>query len=564
MRRRMICLVVAALMIINMFPVGVAMGADDPFTATEAAAQDTNACETAQEMVDKITMGWNLGLSLSPYLSPKVDRYVSRIVCIDAQGNERRSPTDVYFHPKEGTASIHWEISHEDAGSVGTLDRFALSLHNMALSDGDTVTVGIDGFSYQMNDGKTVTPTLAENKKNVHFENGSGKVSVCEAKEGLRLTDVKEITMQIHFIGVDTAGIPAHSVEFYETFWGNPVTTQEMIDFVAARGFNIIRPQISWINHIDEDGNIDPAWMDRVAQIVDYHMNAGVYCIINTTGAGWLTTEPDRFEENRALYQKLWTQIAARFRDYGEKLIFESMNEVFYTEYIEDFPSKGSSRIINELNQLFVDTVRAQGGRNATRNLCVNTYGTMAYYDVTRDFVLPNDSAQGHLLAQVHNYTDAGFSEQWGTLKEKIRIQEIMAGIAQRFHKELNVPVIIGEFGCLNTSPEDERAEYIEYFVKAAKSRGIKLIVFDDGWNFRLLDRRNLIWEDEKMFDALFCDVEPQKGPEWYLPAAYKNDSVVFPDGYLCGVPARIAEMFSAFRSYIASLLDRFGGLFTR
>ena len=263
--------------------------------------------------------------------------------------------------------------------------------------------------------GKTVTPAFDRDGLTVSFRDGRGEATVCDAGAGLRRKDVKSITADIHFIGVDTVGVPPHSVEFYETVWGNPVTTQEMIDFVAARGFNIIRPQISWINHIDKDGNVDPAWMDRVAEVVDYHMNAGVYCLINTTGAGWLTTEPDRFEENRALYQKLWAQIAARFKDYGELLIFESMNEVFYTEYLEDFPNEESSRIINELNQLFVDTVRAQGGYNATRNLCVNTYGTMAYYDVTRNFIPPEDSTQGHLLAQVHNYTGAAFKEKCST-----------------------------------------------------------------------------------------------------------------------------------------------------
>ncbi len=560
MRRSMICTVLAALIIMQMLPVGTAMRMANGIPAKGSAAQDNGECETAQEMVDKITMGWNLGLSLSPYLSPKVDRYVSRIVCRDTAGNEYLSPTDVYFDPTEGTASIHWQIGPGEADAA--LDRFEIRLHNMALSDGDTVTVGIDGFSYTLNDGNTVTPELSGDERIVRFENGSGSVTVCEAGEGLRFADIKEISAEIHFVAVDTVGVPPRSVEYYETVWGNPVTTQELIDFVAARGFNIIRPQISWINHIDGDGNIDPAWMDRVAEIVDYHMNAGVYCLINTTGAGWLTTQAEDFEENCALYRKLWTQIAARFRDYGELLIFESMNEITDAEYTFDFPEKDSVERVNTLNQIFVDTVRAEGGYNATRNLCVNTYGTMVYYDVTRDFKPPADSVGGHLLAQVHCYEYCNFEKSWGTLKEKIRIQEIMAGISQRFIKELHMPVIIGEFGCLNTSPEEERAEYIEYFVKAAKSRGIKLIVFDDGWNFRLLDRRSLVWEDEKMLDALFCDAEPQNGPEWYLPASYHNGSVVFPDGYLCGIPARIAAVFSAFRSFAAAMFDSIGGMF--
>ena len=136
-----------------------------------------------------------------------------------------------------------------------------------------------------------------------------------------------------------------------------------------------------------------------------------------------------------------------------------------------------------------------------------------------------------------------------------------MAGISQRFIRELHMPVIIGEFGCLNTSPEDERAEYIEYFVRAAKSRGIKLIVFDDGWNFRLLDRRNLVWEDEKMLDALFCDAEPMEEPELYLPASYYGDSVVLPDDFPQTLPVRFAVVFSALLSFLTVLLNTLSGM---
>ena len=226
MRRSMICTVLAALIMTQMLPVGTAMRMNDGIPAGESAAQDYGECETAQEMVDKITMGWNLGLSLSPYLSPKVDRYVSRIVCRDTAGNERRSPTDVYFDPAKGTASIHWQIGSGEAGAADTaLDRFELRIHNTALSDGDTVTIGIDGFSYTLTSGKTVTPELSERESTACFKNGSGSIPVCEIKTGLRLTDIKEISAEIHFVAVDTVGVPPRSVEYYETVWGNPVTT---------------------------------------------------------------------------------------------------------------------------------------------------------------------------------------------------------------------------------------------------------------------------------------------------------------------------------------------------
>ena len=380
----------AAILLLTV-PAGTVASAKERAAVRNAPAQTADECESAQEMVDNITMGWNLGLALSPSLSPTVDRYVSRIVCTDGAGNAYRSETDVYFHPKDGTAEIVWNVGGDPSvPRDAPLGRFGIELYNRALSDGDTVTVAIDGFSYTLNDGEAFSPVIGRSDRIASFRDGRGGVTVCEAQNGLRFSDIREIRAEIRFLGVDTVGVPPHDVGFYETLWGSPATTQELIDFVAARGFNIIRPQVSWINHIDADGNIDPAWMERVAEVVDYHVNAGVYCMINLTGAGWLTTEPENFEENKKLYQKLWEQISARFRDYGELLIFESMNETFYTEYLLDFPSEESSRIVNELNQIFVDTVRAQGGYNRTRNLCVNTYGTIAYYDATRAFLPPS------------------------------------------------------------------------------------------------------------------------------------------------------------------------------
>ena len=66
----------------------------------------------------------------------------------------------------------------------------------------------------------------------------------------------------------------------YETAWGNPVTTQAMIDSVRDKGFNAIRIPVTWSQHIDGNGHVNEAWMDRVKTIVDYCYNDGLYVIL--------------------------------------------------------------------------------------------------------------------------------------------------------------------------------------------------------------------------------------------------------------------------------------------
>ena len=68
-----------------------------------------------------------------------------------------------------------------------------------------------------------------------------------------------------------------------ETVWGNPETTQEMIDALVTKGFRAIRIPVTWHNHlIDDKYTIDPAWMRRVKTVVNWCIRRGLYVILNT------------------------------------------------------------------------------------------------------------------------------------------------------------------------------------------------------------------------------------------------------------------------------------------
>ncbi len=83
-------------------------------------------------------------------------------------------------------------------------------------------------------------------------------------------------------------------------------------------------------------------------------------------------------------------QIASHFKDHGSDLIFESMNEI-HDGY--DAPDPVYYDIINNLNQKFVDTVRATGGNNAERSLVVPGYNTNIDYTLA-GFTLPTDTGR--------------------------------------------------------------------------------------------------------------------------------------------------------------------------
>ena len=120
-----------------------------------------------------------------------------------------------------------------------------------------------------------------------------------------------------------------------ETYWGQPITKPELMSMMKNAGFGAIRVPVTWFPHMDTAGNVDAEWMKRVHEIVDYVLDAGLYCVLNVhhdTGAdegsykSWLKADESIYNNVRERYEKLWQQIATEFKDYGERLLFESYN----------------------------------------------------------------------------------------------------------------------------------------------------------------------------------------------------------------------------------------------
>ena len=154
----------------------------------------------------------------------------------------------------------------------------------------------------------------------------------------------------------------------YETGWGNQVTTREAIQGIADSGFNVLRVPVSWGEHLSSDGSytIDKAWLDRVNEIVDYGLDAGMFVILNTHHEEWLFPDEAHFEANSEELAKLWSQIAERFSGYNEKLIFEGLNEPRKRDTIYEWNGgdEEGQQVVNKLNAVFVETVRNSGGNN--------------------------------------------------------------------------------------------------------------------------------------------------------------------------------------------------------
>lgn len=349
-----------------------------------------------------------------------------------------------------------------------------------------------------------------------------------------------------------------------ETVWGNPTVTQELISAVAEAGFTTVRVPVSYLDYIDDENNytIDATWLDRVEEVVQYCYNEGLYVIINIHGdgynsinGGWFLVNGEDQDYICEKYEAVWTQIADRFKDYDEHLIFESMNEESDGTYTDPNPDYYAN--LNTYNQIFVDTVRASGSKNTHRWLLVPGWNTDINYTVgDYGFEMPTDenctADESRMMLSVHYYTPWDYCGEedlktilWGAYGTKMKdtygfpamnlakwgdeayLDDLFQQLYDKFVSN-DIPVVIGEYGCIDKTSaypdfsgeiQGNRAYFNGYVAGKAASMGMIPVYWDNGYNgvygFGLFDRNTLEQTQPEIISTIIEAVknqDPQAG----------------------------------------------------
>ena len=341
-----------------------------------------------------------------------------------------------------------------------------------------------------------------------------------------------------------------------EKAWQGTTTTQAIIDFVAAQGFKSVRIPASWVmGHIidAEELTIDPVWMARVKEIVDYCINDGLYVLLNDHwDGGWIqgTFKQDISEPTVAAncekMKKLWTQIAETFKDYDEHLLYAGLNE-------PEAEKEDQIKVLMTYEQAFIDAVRATGGNNASRTLVVQGPNTSIelssqYVDMSKF----EDTASKALMIEVHYYSPPQFTGVWegpngdepyyfwgaanhvpsGTYKkynctwgEEAYVREQFQMMKEAF-VDKGYPVILGEYGAnwrefSNSSIQKKHDASLWLFHKTINEEAIKRGIIPYVWDINNPNRYGT--------GGIMCIIDRSK------PAVFDSNSL---DGIMSGAAA--------------------------
>jgi endoglucanase len=294
-----------------------------------------------------------------------------------------------------------------------------------------------------------------------------------------------------------------------ESSWGNPRITEELLDNVKAQGFKSVRIPVTWSKHLGEgpDYTIEADYLARVKEVVRWALARDLYVMINIHHDSWqwiwkMPTEHDRVLDQ---FNKMWTQLAGTFTEFGPKLTFESWNEPQFT----GSTGKPQEIALNaELNASFHDIVRRSGGNNATRLLVLPTLHTstdQVYMDPLVEQIRGlNDP---NLIATVHSYGYWPFSANVaGGTRYDATVEQHLTDSFDRVHDSFvarGIPVILGEFGLLGfdrhtgTIEQGEKLKFFEYIGYYARTKKITTMLWDNGQHF---DRNSFQWKDPELF----------------------------------------------------------------
>lgn len=335
--------------------------------------------------------------------------------------------------------------------------------------------------------------------------------------------------------GINTSGLkPADiTTDLFETGWGQPETKKQLMKAVRQSGFKTVRIPVAWSNMMSTDGTytLSTKYMDRVERVMNYCFENDMYVVLNIHyDGGWWgmfgaadkdgNAREDVRQEAWKKYRAVWTQLAERYGEYGDRLIFESANEELsdqvggdnkglntaYEGVEGNLTNDQAYEVSNQINREFVNIIRESASKEGCEN---NKYrqlllaGFATDIDKTCDdrWKMPTDpveeNGQTKLSVSVHYYspygyalcedkTDPQYRNIWGTQSDYDYLHAQFDKLKK--FSDAGYGIIIGEYGFGSTDKKN-----VTQFVKEVMTYGPKVGAAPILWNNSVFDRNDFV-----------------------------------------------------------------------
>ncbi|KAH0352254.1 endoglucanase B, partial [Aureobasidium melanogenum] len=252
--------------------------------------------------------------------------------------------------------------------------------------------------------------------------------------------------------------------------WGNPPVVPTTFDDVKKAGFKGVRLPVTWTYHFDTeapDYTVNPAWLQRVADVVDMVLERDMYVLVN---------------------------IGSKLACKSSLLAYEPINEPPGT-------TAAHAAELEKLEDLFLKAIADAGGFNPHRVVTLN--GPQENSDLTSQYFVRPTNISNPWAIQYHYYSPYPFifsawgSTIWGSDADKTVLEADIANIRNNF---TDVPLIIGEWAASPVATETAaRWRYFDFFVRTASKYNTTTVLWDNGADF--LDRASHVWRDQTAID---------------------------------------------------------------
>ena len=339
--------------------------------------------------------------------------------------------------------------------------------------------------------------------------------------------------------------------------------SKELIHSIKERGFKTIRLQTNPGNGMlmDKNYTINPGYLKAIKEFVDWCMEEDLYVAIcgpfaeltvhdvylkkveegNIRFGGYYVIE-DTKEESKKFIEAVWRQYAQAFNNsYDEHLIFENFNEPIHIKHDHAWmpdpdcaECKKDFALLNEYNQLIVDTIRSTGGNNANRFIMIESLAANTEALCNELFELPADQAENKLIPTLHFYQMGGspkYSSMFYTDSIKEKALNIFELLDEAYFSK-HIPVCMSEIGASRAIPILERINCIKDFMEEVTkpNRSCSTMLHTDfdiraeDWFCCYLDCWNLEWFDTEYLDTY---INGAQGKEFTLSDEFIKENEV-------------------------------------